>query len=298
MDHPEGGRNDTAGRLAWMSEEPDLLAFADAGFIERLKKVGSSTPLKGLQQVHPGWILEKMEDESPLVLGILCRFLPGDKVKYIIEHLPPSKRKLMPKLNDSYRVPSRIAEIVREGVEKKFAYEIPEQAGSSFSLPHIGLMKADDLQTLLRDLGLEEIRKAFKDADPHVLKAFLTRFTPKVAKEIKERIEYGGKVSSEVRQEAQRHLVTLPLEKLPVERLFVEIGYSVLARALIPTDFSWAELVYQKLSPDEGYRLKRTMHETARNQSAAVAQERKNQILARISAITEKGLIRRYWKGK
>lgn len=280
-----------------MAQPGGLLDFASPEMIARLQKAKQTAPVSGLHQVHPGWILEKLEEESPLVLGILCRFLPGDKVKYILEHLPLAKRKKMPKLSDSYRVPARISEIIREGVEKKFPHEIPEQTGSSFSLPHVCLMRTDDVKTLFRDLGLEEIRKAFKDADPHVLKAFLARFVPKIAKEIKERLEYGGKVAAGVRQEAQKHLVTLPLEKLPVEGLFVEIGYSVFARALLPEDISWAEMIYQKLPPDEGYRLKRTLHETVAARPSAGIQEKKNQILARITALAEKGLIRRYWKG-
>ncbi len=303
----EGETGPALFAFASPQDEKDLIAISarlgKEGAIDpddvlaRIQKTKRTQLTSGLDQVHPGWILEKLEGESPLVLGIVCRNLSGDKVKYLIEHLPEAERRRLPKVSESYHVSSQIAEIVKEGVERKFAYNLPEAVDSSFSLPHVTLIKPDDLKTLFWDLGLEEIRKAFRDSDPNVLKAFLARFSPKMAKEIRDRIQYGGAVPTDVHQEAQKHLVTLPLEKLPVERLFVEIGYSVFARALGPEDFEWAEIVYQKLPPEEGYRLKRVMTETVPAKSHPSLQTKKDLILGRIYHLVEKGQIRRYWKG-
>ncbi|HEX5035692.1 MAG TPA: FliG C-terminal domain-containing protein [bacterium] len=261
----------------------------------RLQKQRGLNLGSGFSDIHPGWILEKLEGESPRVLGILCRFLTGDKVKYLIEHLPESRRKLLPKVNESYKVAPQVAEIVRELSAKKLSFQVPV-SGGSFSFAHITVLKTDDLRTVFRDLGIEEIRRAFKDVEPQVLRAFLARFVPKMAREIRERIDHGGSVSSESRNEAQRHLVSLPLEKLPVEDLFREIGYSVFAQALEVEDMVWADMVYHKLPPEEGYRLKRVLQDTVKRRPIAAVEARRQEILGRIASLAKSGAIRKYWK--
>ena len=320
--HSGSGRNELTVALCLMKEGEkgrDLFAFASpdderelvaiAARIERegaepeelftqVQKMQRFAPASSLDEVHPGWILEKLEEESPRVIGILCRTLPGDRVKYLIEHLSEEQRKHLPKINESYRVSNDINQIVRRVVEKSLPSASPASRKGSFSFPHIVVIKSDDLRSIFRDLGVEEIRKAFTNVEPRVLKAFLARFTPKMAKEIRDRIEYGSAVSTEVKQEAQRYLVSLPLEKLPVEELFKEIGYSAFARALCVEDLSWSEMIYQKLPPEEGYRLKRVFQETVKRRSAQMVETKKSDILARIFVLAEKGMIRKYWKSK
>lgn len=288
----EAELNKIADRLGreGISDTDDMMA--------QIRKLKGARVASGLGEIHPGWILEKLEGESPRVLGILCRFLPGDKVKFLIDHLPSSERKRLPKVNESYRISPPIAEIVRSLVEKKLALSVPRSEGASFSLPHAALMKTDDIRTLFRDLGLEEIRKAFTNVEPRVLKAFLARFSPAMAKEVRGRIDHGRAVTPEAKREAQGHLVSLPMEKLPLEEMLREIGYSALARALSPTDLPWAEMICQKLPPEEGYRLKRVFQDQVAGRPSMILEEKKSEILGRIFILAEKGLIRRYWKGE
>lgn len=287
------------------SEEAELNRIADrliqegevdaAELFGRLQKSRGLSLGGGFADIHPGWILEKLEGESPRVLGILCRFLTGDKVRYLIDHLPESRRNLLPKVNESYKVAPEVAEIVRTLSEKRLTFQAPTQGGS-FSFAHVTVLKTDDLRTLFRDLGMEEIRRAFKDVEPQVLRAFLARFVPKMAREIRERIDHGGSVPPDARTEAQRHLVSLPLEKLPVEDLFREIGYSVFAHALEPEDMIWADMVYHKLPPEEGYRLKRILQDTVKRRPPTSVEARRQEILGRITSLAKSGAIRKYWK--
>lgn len=264
--------------------------------LERIRKLrGFSAMGSGFSDIHPGWILEKLEDESPRVLGLLCRSLTGDKIKYLMEHMPESRRKVMPKLNESYQVAPQVAEIVRTLSEKKLRFAIPNPGGA-FSLPHLTLLKTDDLRTLFRDLGLEEIRKAFTGVEPQVLRAFLARFVPAMAREIRERIDRGSAIAPAARAAAQRHLVSVPLEKLPVEELFREIGYSAFAQALEVDDKPWADMLYHKLPPEEGYRLKRVMQDTVKHRPSSALEERRQEILGRVADLAQKGKIRKYWK--
>jgi hypothetical protein len=306
--HPqETSRREILARLCLMGEGEkglDLLAFAskedEAGKeqLGRVRRLSHLRPVSVLEEIHPGWILEKLRGESPRLLGLVCRFVTGEKAQYLISHLAPEERKRLPKVRESYDLSPQLVEIVRELVEKSLAVSLPQRAGEAFGFSHIAWMRDDDLRTFFRDLGLEEIRKAFAEVEPQIFRAFLARFSPAEAKEIRGRIETGKAVSLEEKRAAQKHLVSLSLEngELPPDALFREIGYSVFARALSPDDRDWAEWICQKLAPEDGYRLKRMVQERTASQPETTLQERKEKILHRLSLLAQKGLIRRYWK--
>lgn len=252
-----------------------------------------------LEEVHPGWILEKLENESPRLIGLLCRFLSGDKVRYVIQQTSqdkemPTEFRRLPKINEAYHVAAPVLELVRDLIEKKFSFVRPQ--GDSFGFVHVILMKPDDLRTLFRDLGVHEVRNAFQGVDPPILRAFLSRFPPKEASEIRNRIDLSDKVPEGRRREAQKHLASLALEKLPTDELMREIGYSVFARAILSEEESWADFICQKTAPEEGYRLKRMIQEGRGRIPQAKKEEKREEILGRIFVLAEKGMIRKYWK--
>ncbi len=291
------------------SKGRDLFQFASRKDQERLNALLGTLPPKGeellariqrresqsrpsvLQEIHPGWILEKLEGESPRILGLMGQFLPGEKLKDLLTLVPPEKKKFLSKINDP--VSPEILEIVTRFVEKKFASP-PPVPGAVFSFSHIAWMKDNDLRTLFWDLGLNEIRKAFTGVEPQVLRIFLTRFPIALAREIRDRIDSSRKVTTEEKREAQKHLVSLQLDQPLTEEIFHEIGYSVFAQAVSPADLSWTEFVYEKLPPSEGHRLKRILEERVRE--GTILQEKREEILDRITLLAQKGLIRHYWK--
>ncbi len=270
----------------------------DSGPEALLKRAASLrriAPQSLLNDIHPGWLLEVLEGESPRVIGVMCRFLSGDKVRYILDRLSPEIRVQMPTVNESYFVSSAVADIVRSSIEKRFSF--PETAPEgAFSFSHIVLMKGDDLRALFRDLGLEEIRKAFHKVEPDVLRAFLTRFHPKLAREIRERIDHPGSVAPAARAEAQKHVVSLPLDRMPVEDILRDIGYSFFAQAVEETEVSWMQALCLRLAPEEGYRLKRFLRDYAGKRSQGAIASKREEILKRISILMEKGIVKRYWK--
>lgn len=265
--------------------------------LDRIRKLRRLTSFSPLLEMHPGWILEKLEGESPRLFGLLCRTLPGEKVRFLLNQFAVHPdRPALPKMAESYRVAPEICELVQTLIESKLSPAFRLSPEDSFSFFHIARMKSDDLRILFWDLGLEEVRKAFSHVEPQVLRAFLARFSPKEAAEIRGRIEHGAVVSDESKREAQKHLISLTLEPLSAGGLLREIGYSVLGRSLSVEEGPWGEVVCQKLLPEEGYRLKRVIKESACSVPPAVSQKKKEEILGRVFVIAEKGLIHRYWK--
>ncbi len=290
--------------LAGGAQGKSLFAFASAADENLLGRV-DSTPLSmspgksphldlPWEEIHPGWLVDHLEGESPQILGIVCRILPGDRVRYLIDHLPAATRRLLPKLQSSYEVSQDVVDVVKEILTKRIAF--PRIPKGPFSLPHLLGMKGEDLRLLFWSLGIDEIAAAFHDVEPKILKAFIARFSVSMAREIRDRVEKIV-VSAERKQDAQRHLVSLNLDQLSSEELVRHVGYSVFGRALIVQDLVWAEKVPEKLIPAEGYHLKRILKETATvSGDSGRIQGRKDAILCTIEKLADRGTIRRYWK--
>ncbi len=287
------------------NEEPQLHKIAESflknpsiDFKECVKHLRQVSHLQtsSLDEIHPGWILEKLKDESPRILGLLCRFLTGDKVRYILNHLPVQERNKIPKIKEAFCIPPVLLSLIQTLIEKKVHVTMPSRSGETFSLEHLAWFKEEDLKILFKDLGLEEIRQAFYEVSPKILRPFLARFSLSEATEIRRRLDHGGRVSVENKKKSQKHILSLKLESLSSQNLISEIGCSVFASALLSEDKSWAEIVCQKVSPEEGYRLKRMIQEADSHKTLSEVQASRNEILTRIRMLGEKGLIKRYWR--
>lgn len=258
----------------------------------RIRELARLETWSGLEEIHPDWILEALADESPLVLGIVLRFLSGEKARRLLARLPATIRVRLPGLRESFEVAGEIVDLVRALLERRLGLRLPPR-GASFSFAHVAWMKGEDLRVLFRELGLGEIRRAFSGAERSRFRAFLSRFSPSQAREIRERIDGAGAVSKAAREQAQMHLVAISLPTLPPEELFREIGFSVFARAIEKGEEELVRLVCRRLCPEEGYRLLRLFKETER--CPAEANGRKEEILRSVWSLGGRGKIGRYW---
>ncbi|MDO8461915.1 MAG: FliG C-terminal domain-containing protein [Deltaproteobacteria bacterium] len=247
-----------------------------------------------LKEIHPGWILEKLKGESPRFLGLVCRYLPGDKARYLLDHVTPEVKEALLKM-DQRLIPDGLAERVRDLVEKRFSSFIPEKK-ARFSFQHLVTVSGQDLELLFRDLGLEQCRKLFQGSSSKALAVLLSRLPAEETRELKERLRTGKAVDAESRRQAQLAIMSLPLESSEPEDFFMEVGFSVFAMAVSKEEFVWCEALIQKLSPRKGYLLKRVIQEA---QAAGATEEKvhyQNHILSRLRQMVQKGTVSRYWK--
>lgn len=253
----------------------------------------SSFPLK---DVHPGWILEYVRHESPRVIGLVCRYLPGNQVRYIIQNLPSEIQEQLPSMNESFGIPQELLTHVRSVLENHF-YRLPRPgAEEAFSCHSIPWMKPSDIDVVIRELGYEEIRLAFTGVEPKVLQAFLTRFPLKEAKEVRRRVSVGPAVQVAERQVAQKHILSADLDVKKAEDLPYEIGLSVLAECVDPRDREWITGVVVKLTPRAGYSLRRYLEERQPQLNAQQIHRRQAKLLECIRDLAERVKISSYWR--
>jgi hypothetical protein len=263
---------------------------------EMIRSWTEISPALPIYQIHPGWILELVRGESPRVIGLICRYLPGSHIRYLIENLPHEIRDKLPTLGESFALPMELMEVVKDFLARKFFCGPPPNPGETFSCRHIPWMSAKDLRHVIHELGYRDIRNAFAGVDPKAVQTFLTRFPFDEAKEIRRRLESGSPVAETYRKQAQEHIVSMNLDVIRAEDLPFEIGLSALAEAVHPQDRAWIEGVVVRLSPNEGYRLRRFVREALGRGAAVTSERRQPELLGLIRDLADQDLIAKYWK--
>lgn len=264
--------------------------------VSDLKGMMTRESFSHLRDVHPGWFFEGLRHESPRIIGLACRYLPGDKVRYLIEHLPAGLKTQLPTLGESFAIPDPLIDQVRRILEERFSSGLRPGPDEPFSLAHIPWISARDLHTLIIELGYREIHAGFAKVDAKTLKAFLTRFSVAQAGEIKERVLHQPVPPEAVRREAQRHLATVHLDVEEAAKLPYEIGLSVLAQAAVTEEDRWAQALIFKLEPAHGYVLKRYVAEARGEVRPERVGPRKERLLATIRDLVQEGTIAEYWQ--
>ncbi len=249
--------------------------------IKELKQLAQSQKIHPLGEIHPGWFLEVLKEESPKTIGLILRYLPGDKVTYILENLSQDIKQKLPKLNESKKIQEGLLELIRERFESQFlTYNLPKKS-SDIGIQDLYFIKVELLLAFFRDLGIEQLARAFKGLDKVALKALLNRLTIKDAKELQSRIKSLEKVSKRELSEAQVLIIDLPIDRIDPEALFLEVGMAFFARAISQAELDFAKSLQFKLPPKYGYLLKRYVEESLETYKPRLMEGAKRQILAR-----------------
>lgn len=249
--------------------------------VKDLKQLIQAQKIHPLGEIHPGWFLEVLRLESPKTIGLILRYLPSDKVTYILDHLDENLKKNLPKLNESKRIPDKLLELIRERFEEQFlTFSVPKK-NSDISLQDLYFIKVEQLLAFFRDLGIEQLAKAFKGLDKVALKAMLNRLSIKDAKALQLRIKNLEKVNKRELSEAQVLIIDLPIDRIDSEALFLEVGMAFFARAISPDQIDFARALQFKLPPRYGYLLKRYVDQSQESFKPRLMEGAKKQILAR-----------------
>ena len=225
--------------------------------VGELKKLIQSQRVHSLGDIDPGWFLEVLKNERPQTIGLILRNLPGEQAKFILDHLPSSLRKKLPKTEDCLKTPQELVEMIRTRFETQFPHlSVPEKT-DEINLHHLYFVKTEELLGFFRDLGIDQLAKAFKGIHKTAFKALLNRLPIKDAKEMQTRVKTLEKVSKRELREAQMLLLNLPIETIDPDLLFLEVGMVFFSRAISRQDTEFIRALEYKLPPKWGYLLKR-----------------------------------------
>lgn len=261
---------------------------------EALEGLRVAEDLVLLCEVHPAWMIQILEKESPLVAGILLRSLPARHVRYLVEQLPPQMRERLPTLIDTFAVAPALLQLVRRTFEHHFVPMRPTPPLDRFVFPDLAVLRAEELEALLHDLGIQELALAFRDMDRRGVQIVLNRLQFADAKALKERIE-GAAPDPVLERDAKYTLFDIAVATAEVQGVLQEIGVHGVAKALAPADGVLAQTLRQKLVPRLGYLLQRCFDTYAPRNHPQIAARRRALILERVAALAGRGTVDQRW---
>lgn len=259
----------------------------------------ASEKFSSISEIHPAWILEKLKDESPRVIGIILRFLPSKHVRFILKNLNPMICEQIPEMVESFSVAPEVLEVIRKRFEASFVPMRVSRALEGLYFEHLYYLKGAEFDELFRELGLAELAMALSIMPKDMIKIIYNRLDVKDAKKLK---AYFGELASapaDIKAEARSSLLRVEGESMGPKQLIKMIGIIAFASALSSGDEELVARIMQKLSPKDGYLLKRFSDEwSVFRKNPALSTRRKDMIVDTVRRLAGEGRIDSAWSGE
>jgi hypothetical protein len=255
-----------------------------------VRQLVASERFSSLAEVHPAWIVEHLRDESPRVIGIIMRSLPSEHVRYLLKNLPPMVREQIPNMVESFAVAAPVLEVIRSRFERHFLPMRVSRAAKKLGFGQLYYLKGQELQILIRELGLTELGLALAGLTGKTLRAVFNRLDLKDAKRLQGRMRELAGASKELKRQARYTVLEVEGSHVGPDRMLMRIGLAALASAMGTGDSRLVSLIKQKLPPSDSWLLKRSIDERAGFHQGLSA-ERQALILALASGLAKDGRI-------
>jgi hypothetical protein len=248
-----------------------------------------------IAEVHPAWILERLREEPPRVVGIILRYLPSKHLRFLLKNLPPHIRETIPGMVESFAVPAPILEVIRQRFERHFLPMRICRSEDRFGFEHLYYLKGEELETLIRDLGISELAIVFSGLSGKAMRAVYNRLDLKEARRLQSRMKELDDVSPKLFRQARNALLEIEGSHLGPQRMLIRLGLAGLASAAGKEYDGVIRLIQQKLSPHDGYLLKRLTDEMKLRWDGDVAAERRDIVLGLVASLAREGRIDSVW---
>ncbi len=258
----------------------------ERGLKAELKKIIHSEHQDILAQINPGWFLEVLKQESPLLISLILKNLPSDSAKFILEKLSPEIREKLPGTEKQISVSSEWMDIVKSCFESRFPLRFVPSLEEQTDLPHFYFLKTEQWLVFLRELGVNQLAKAFQGVDRSAFKALMHRLSLRDAKELQAQAKQLSEVSSRELKEAQMLLLALPVDTLNPEELFLEVGIAFFTKGLVAQDEKFVQALQYKLPPKTGYLLKRYVENKRMTQKTSVSSWIRKQLIDKLAEVS------------
>ncbi len=260
-----------------------------------LRHLIASERFTSLAEIHPAWILEHLRNEPARVVGIILRSLPSKHVKFLIENLPPYIRESLPGMVESFAVAAPVLNVIRKRFESHFLPMRISRVESHYEFNQLYYLKGAELEVVFRDIGLTELAIAFSGLSGRAMKAVYNRLDLKDAKRLKSRNEELGEISPELFRQTRYNVLEIEDDRLGPKRMLMRLGLAAFASTVNANNERLVKLIQQKLSPHDGYFLKRLIDEKRVRRGADVVSQRQAIVLDIVVSLARAGRIDGIW---
>lgn len=228
--------------------DPGSVQWVAAGELRKLGGPGSRTYLS---EVHTDWILELLICESPHMIATILRYLPAERIRPILERLPAETLAAMPRVADTYAIPAELVALLRQKFESQFTTDRTLAPGEELDFSHLALLRADEVKRVLLETGYREIALALKSLPDKARQIVLDRLSISDRRHVALYLKHKNDAAPQRIKRAQTHLVSPEINTRDPERFVEELGFLILAKALLPADQEALTMIKHKMSQEE-----------------------------------------------
>lgn len=243
---------------------------------------------KVFTEIDPSWYVNALKEETPKVTRLILGNLDRERQKQVVRTLPKNLAKQIKEQKPLNKLEPEVLEILRD----KFANHFPKfpafNREEALSFENLHALNKVQLIELFRDLGLHELSIALKEVNKSALRAILHRMAITDAKLLQTTIKQIGDLTEQRKMSAQLSVLAIDLDKVSAHNFFLEIGFCVFSRAIGPEHKAMVNALQYKLSPKEGYILKRYLN--LQEQKGEVRNRKfiEDLVLERLTAVLDK----------
>ncbi len=287
------GKEEALGLVEYMATSQQqalkniLEKYGDGSAETNLQALAAGDDFFGLPEIHPGWLLALLKEESPRVIGVVLRHLPSKQVRFLLEHLPKRLTMKLPNLIEAFYVPTELLGVVRRRLEKHFVSFRNARQTTPSDFEQIYNLKLEELEALFYDLGLSELALSLIDSARPMLKVVLNRFAICDAKQILKRVKQFQEEAGWFLKDARYSVFQVGQEEIGPSRFLSELGLVSVAKSLRPEDETSFLVLRQKMAPEKAHLFKRYWEEVRTNAGVEKVTKRKTWILDHCNRLNE-----------
>lgn len=198
-----------------------------------------------LTDIHPDWIISALKNESSQMIATVMRYLPADKVSYVLKHLP--KQSELPSLSQTFSIDPELARLIRHRLERQFGSAASHLVNTKkLNFQTMYLLPPTKLKKVFLELGLREIALALSTLSEATVTTLLSYLPHEDSVQLKDRLTRVGQVAKDRLKQAQGHLVALDIKKQDPKTLILEAGFYVYSKAVLPNNRDLWRFIQQK----------------------------------------------------
>lgn len=295
---------DAAALCDYMSDEDrvrysQLIDLYSANDPKEMQQIISQSiayeQFSSLAEIHPAWILEKLCEETPRVIGICLRYLPSRHVHYILKNMPPMLRIQIPNIVESFAVRPEVLDVIQRRFERNFLPIRLSRNIERLGFEDFYYFRGEELALIIREVGLVELAIALAGLSGKILHTVFNRLGLKDAKRLQRTIREMGEVSPELFRQARYTVLEMKGQRQGVDKTLTEIGLAALASSIEEEHGQLVRLLQQRLEPSLGYLFKRLIDERLTRFNPAIATERRRLIIDIVASMSREARIDPSW---
>jgi len=180
---------------------------------------------RNMERIHPSWIADSLEKESPKVRAILLNRLSSEYRKEV-EQLIKSQTAAPP------YVPQQSSDAIFQLFAMRFAPMSAPWGESQLTLQTLFLLKQEEMFIFLKHVGVREIARASSIAGKNPLAALVSRFPPALQEDfLNELKKVSGDTGDKVKL-ATKRLSQIDLASMSMEDATLKVGLTKLGASL------------------------------------------------------------------